>query len=553
MTVRCFLSKCGRAQREGKMKLPYEFEERMKKMLGDEYDDFMASYDRPRLRGLRVNTMKITPEEFEKAAPFPVRRVPWVSDGFIYPNDVFPARHPYYAAGVYYLQEPSAMTPASRLPVEPGDRVLDLCAAPGGKATELAARLRGTGILVANDASNSRAKALLRNLELFGTENMFVTNEMPDRLADVFSGYFDKILVDAPCSGEGMFRKDPDVAETWSPERVRYFASQQRNILENARKMLKPGGYLMYSTCTFSPEEDEQMISWFIRTFPDFSLQEMEGYAGFSEGRPDWADGNPELRKCVRIWPHRMDGEGHFLALMRRNLSVDPELEAESGQRQGNIAASALSASRGLADAVTGFPAGERAGCTEAGLSVLGIGDRARTDDRTQSDLLCRRKKKTRRGGASGKGRGRENMPSDIRPDPEQMELLSEFLPQSDTEKIERRAGKGYYVQELPDGAGRLNFLRNGLYLGEWKKKRFEPSQPLAMALNPEKFGRFFSMRPGDERIARYLHGETIQADPEREKISDGWNLICVDRFPIGWGKYANGTIKNKYAASWRK
>ena len=217
----------------------------MKEMLGGEYDDFMASYDRPRFRGLRVNTMKVTPEEFEKDAPFPVRRVPWVSDGFIYPNDVFPARHPYYAAGVYYLQEPSAMTPASRLPVEPGDRVLDLCAAPGGKATELAARLRGTGILVANDASNSRAKALLRNLELFGTENMFVTNEMPDRLAGVFSGYFDKILVDAPCSGEGMFRKDPDVAETWSPERVRYFASQQRNILENARKMLKPGGYLM--------------------------------------------------------------------------------------------------------------------------------------------------------------------------------------------------------------------------------------------------------------------------------------------------------------------
>ena len=486
-------------QREGKMKLPYEFDERMKKMLGEEYSDFMASYDRPRLRGLRVNTMKITPEEFETIAPFPVKKVPWVSDGFIYPNDVFPARHPYYAAGVYYLQEPSAMTPASRLPIEAGDRVLDLCAAPGGKATELAAKLRGTGILVANDASNSRAKALLRNLELFGTENMFVTNEMPERLSGVFSGYFDKILVDAPCSGEGLFRKDPDVAETWSPERVRYFASQQRNILENARKMLKPGGYLMYSTCTFSPEEDEQMISWFINTYPDLSLQEMEGYSGFSEGRPDWADGNPELRKCVRIWPHRMDGEGHFLALMRRDLSSGSDRE-------------------------------------DSGAALHG-----------------REKKRTSRGRVSGRTRERQTLSSDIRPDSEQLELLREFLPQAETGRIERRSDKGYYVQELPDGAGKLNFLRNGLYLGEWKKKRFEPSQPLAMAKRPEEFENVFSMKPDDERIARYLHGETIQTDPKRERVSSGWNLICVDRFPIGWGKYANGIIKNKYAASWRR
>ncbi|MGI6056932.1 MAG: RsmB/NOP family class I SAM-dependent RNA methyltransferase [Bilifractor sp.] len=535
------------------MKLPNEFDERMKNMLGNEYADFIASYDRPRLRGLRVNTMKITPEEFEKIAPFPVRRVPWVTDGFIYPNDVYPARHPYYAAGVYYLQEPSAMTPASRLPVEPGDRVLDLCAAPGGKATELAARLGGTGILVANDASNSRAKALLRNLELFGTENMFVTNEMPDRLADVFTGYFDKILVDAPCSGEGMFRKDPEVAETWSPERVRYFASQQRNILENARKMLKPGGYLMYSTCTFSPDEDEQMISWLIRTFPDLSLQEMEGYSGFSEGRPDWADGNPELRKCVRIWPHRMDGEGHFLALMRRDSSAEPQSCPGSGRVTGDGSASVFPAQWEISNSGDGFREVGEGGCEEAGLSGQGRRNCSGSVPSVRSKKKTRADRTSANGRASGKSRGRQAAASDVRPDAEQMELLGEFLPQAQPEKIERRADKGYYVQKLPDGAGRLNFLRNGLYLGEWKKKRFEPSQPLAMAEHPEEFRNVFSLKPEDERVARYLHGETIQTDPETERVCSGWNLICVDRFPIGWGKYANGIIKNKYAASWRK
>ena len=188
---------------------------------------------------------------------------------------------PLYAAGVFYLQEPSAMTPASRLPIEPGERVLDLCAAPGGKATELNARLKGTGLLVANDISNARAKALLRNLELFGSENVLVTNETPAGLADVFPGFFDKILVDAPCSGEGMFRKDEAVIGTWTPERPDFFADLQREITSNAVKMLRPGGLMMYSTCTFAPQEDEGTVSFLLENFPEMELIEMEGYEGF--------------------------------------------------------------------------------------------------------------------------------------------------------------------------------------------------------------------------------------------------------------------------------
>ena len=200
------------------MNLPKEFEEKMKTLLGSEYEEYTACYDEPRHYGLRVNTAKISVEDFLKIAPWPLEPVPWIENGFYYDGDhIQPSKHPYYFAGLYYLQEPSAMTPASRLPVEPGDRVLDVCAAPGGKATELGAKLQGTGILAANDLSSSRAKGLLKNLELFGIGNVLVLSEEPGKLVSYFEGYFDKILIDAPCSGEGMFRKDKKMVKASSP------------------------------------------------------------------------------------------------------------------------------------------------------------------------------------------------------------------------------------------------------------------------------------------------------------------------------------------------
>ena len=298
--------------------LPQEFLTRMQDMLGDEFDAFLTSYDAPRTAGLRVNTKKCRTEDFPPLVPGTWKKIPWIPNGYFVPDGMRMGQSPLYAAGVFYLQEPSAMTPASRLPIEPGERVLDLCAAPGGKATELNARLKGTGLLVTNDISNARAKALLRNLELFGSENVLVTNETPAGLADVFPGFFDKILVDAPCSGEGMFRKDEAVIGTWTPERPDFFADLQREITSNAVKMLRPGGLMMYSTCTFAPQEDEGTVSFLLENFPEMELIEMEGYGGFSKGNPVWGNGDPEIEKTVRIWPHKMNGEGHYLALFRK-------------------------------------------------------------------------------------------------------------------------------------------------------------------------------------------------------------------------------------------
>ena len=243
--------------------------------------------------GLEGFTHPDYPDAVRLATPAPVHALPGFAEGWV------------------TVQDASAQGCMRYLLPENGERILDLCAAPGGKATELNARLKGTGLLVANDISNARAKALLRNLELFGSENVLVTNETPAGLADVFPGFFDKILVDAPCSGEGMFRKDEAVIGTWTPERPDFFADLQREITSNAVKMLRPGGLMMYSTCTFAPQEDEGTVSFLLENFPEMELIEMEGYEGFSKGNPVWGNGDPEIEKTVRIWPHKMNGEGH--------------------------------------------------------------------------------------------------------------------------------------------------------------------------------------------------------------------------------------------------
>lgn len=454
--------------------LPIDFTEKMRGILGDEFGEFIKSYEEPRNFGLRVNTAKISPEEFEKLAPFHLRKIPWVENGFYYEEQDVPSRHPFYYAGLYYLQEPSAMTPASRLPVEPGERVLDLCAAPGGKATELGARLRGKGLLVANDISASRARALLKNVEVFGIRNSFLINEVPGKIAERFEGFFDKVLVDAPCSGEGMFRKDADVAKVWDAAKPLACAKIQKEIIGKAADMLRPGGMLLYSTCTFSPEENEQIIAGLLRERGDMHLAEMEGYEGFAEGRPDLADGNPELKKCVRIWPHKMAGEGHFLALLKK----DGEAEAFDGKTV------------------------EKSKMTKAERKVL-------------EEFFC---------------------------DVSRMSI----------ESMEVRKGQVYYMSGLLSEQKGIAFLRNGLYLGELKKDRFEPGQAFAMALRKEEYASVLDFEQTDDRVFRYLKGETITVDDMQVNRKKGWQLVCVNGYPLGWGKLVNGILKNKYLASWR-
>ncbi len=297
--------------------LPVAFLLKMQELLGKEYGQYLESFKEEWKPGLRVNTWKLEPRELAKLVPWNLEPVPWADNGFYYdgtPDEeaLRPSKHPAYYAGLYYLQEPSAMTPAAMLPVVPGDRVLDLCAAPGGKSTELASKLKGRGMLVSNDISYSRARALLKNLELAGAANICVTSEAPEKLAGVWPEFFDKILVDAPCSGEGMFRRDEDMVKDWNEKGPEYYVPIQRRILSQAAAMLKPGGYMLYSTCTFSVEEDEGNVSYVLEKFPQMELccLDLDKVPG--------ACGGFGLSGCMRLFPHRLRGEGHFLALMRK-------------------------------------------------------------------------------------------------------------------------------------------------------------------------------------------------------------------------------------------
>ena len=309
--------------------LPQEFLERMENMLGEEYPAFLKSYDIARYQALRLNPQKGDDVSFLNRGVFSLERVPWAEHGYYYTAKDTPGKHPYHEAGVYYIQEPSAMAPAAYLTRQmadgAGERILDLCAAPGGKSTQIAAAMAGRGILISNEIHPARAKILSQNIERMGIRNAVVTNEDSGRLTKYFPAFFDGIIVDAPCSGEGMFRKDETAVTEWSPENVRRCAGRQQEILENAAMMLKPGGRLVYSTCTFAPEEDEQAIGRFLEAHPEFALEETPDYPGLSHGVPAWGAGVTDgIEKTVRIWPHRTEGEGHYAALLRK--TGEPEI-----------------------------------------------------------------------------------------------------------------------------------------------------------------------------------------------------------------------------------
>lgn len=304
------------------LRLPEKFQERMQDLLKEEWPQLLSSWKKPEQQGLRVNTLKISSQEFVDRAPFEVEPVPWEEAGFYLLSADKPAKHPYFQAGLYYLQEPSAMAPVPCLGVQPGDKVLDLCAAPGGKSTQIAARLQGSGLLVCNDNNRERVKALVWNLERCGVSNAVVTWEEPARLAGVFPSFFDKILIDAPCSGEGMFRRDERAVKSWEEYNSTVCASIQKEILTYAAQMLKPGGKMLYSTCTFAPEENEAVLAAFLKKHPGFSLEELPLGHGWDTGRIDWLPGKndkrEDIKKARRLWPHKTRGEGHFLALLKK-------------------------------------------------------------------------------------------------------------------------------------------------------------------------------------------------------------------------------------------
>lgn len=316
--------------------IPNLFKQRMRQMLDEEYPAFEESLRQEPYQALRINTLKADPADFLKKELFLLRPVPWADNGFYYaPGDV-PGKHPYHAAGVYYIQEPSAMAPAEYLQAKPGEKVLDLCGAPGGKSTQIAADMQGEGILICNEIHPARAKILSENVERMGICNAVVDNESPQRLAEAFPEYFDKILVDAPCSGEGMFRKNEDACREWSLENVALCAKRQDGILACAARMLAFGGRIVYSTCTFASEENEGTVSRFLRDHPEFEAVSVKKAEGMTGGRQDWIlDAAEGIANTVRLFPHRLNGEGHFLAVLKKKEEYGAQAEANERTERG--------------------------------------------------------------------------------------------------------------------------------------------------------------------------------------------------------------------------
>ena len=301
------------------IKLPPEFLERMKEMLGDEYENFLEAFsDEIPYTGMRISTLKQASREAVFLQTGELEQVLWCKNGYYGDKKLLSGKHPYHVAGLVYFQEPSAMLPAEALNIDKGDFVLDLCAAPGGKTTQAAEKLSGTGLLVANEIIPKRASILAENIQRMGIKNAVVTNESPEKLSQKYIEFFDKIIVDAPCSGEGMFKKEPQAIDEWSIEHTISCGQRQKNILESAFSMLKGGGYLVYSTCTFAPCENEEIVKWVLEKYPDVQLVPIKA-EGVSEANGKWADSDLDFSGAKRIFPHKSKGEGHFTALFKKN------------------------------------------------------------------------------------------------------------------------------------------------------------------------------------------------------------------------------------------
>ena len=455
-------------------KLPSLFLVRMQALLGEEFPAFQQSYSEISHAGLRVNSLKLSARQYRKLSPISLTPVPWCPGGYLLPPDAQPGKHPYHAAGLYYLQEPSAMAVAEILAPLPGERVLDLSASPGGKSTHLAALMQNQGLLVANEIHPKRVWDLAENLERCGVRNAAVANETPERLAAHFGLFFDRVLLDAPCSGEGMFRKSESSRSHWTPGHVHSCSLRQQGILHAAAHMVRPGGTLVYSTCTFDPEENEAVIGHFLQEHPDFILNPPPMHPGFSHGMPAWAPQYQQfsLEQTVRIWPHQSVGEGHFIARLQRLGHPDPTAT---------------------------YPVSSP---SQAG----------------QSTLL-----------------------------PQLYHHFQDFLSENLT-GIDFTAGLalfGSYLYQLPSGLpslADLKIIHPGWWLGVFKKDRFEPSHALALGLAVSQAQHSLTLSADHPALSAYLRGESFPSSGE-----DGWILIAVDGFPIGWGKRVQGMLKNAY------
>ncbi|MEK5415615.1 rRNA cytosine-C5-methyltransferase [Paenibacillus odorifer] len=500
--------------------LPSSFSERMMDLLGTDYNQFADSYKETPNGGVRVNTLKISVEKLQALSILELEPIPWCPTGFYTEDGARPGKHPHYHAGLYYIQEPSAMAPVELLDVQPGDRVLDLCAAPGGKSTQISAKLSGEGLLVTNDLHPERTKALAKNLELYGVRNGIVLNESPDHIAAAFPLYFDKILIDAPCSGEGMFRKDEDMVKQWDSGTPAKYAAMQRDILRSAATALAPGGTLVYSTCTFATEENEEIIAEFISEHPQFSVITVGGTGSF-------APGFGELSGTARLWPHKVKGEGHFMAVLQH---VGPKVSAEE-RDQAEVKLSAVTRN---------------------------------TNKKGTAHIKSANKPEARRGkegkfsnkSAAGAERGRQGSGEE-----QALAAYGDFI--KDQLGWEPKGypiffGDHLYISPLPkERLNGLKAIRPGWYVGHVRNGRFIPGHPMATALHSEESCRSVSLSSTSNEAISYLKGETLLISQERLSIKigttqKGYVLVCIDGYSAGWGKWQDGVLKNEYPAGWR-
>ena len=472
--------------------LPEKFLERMQNMLGEEYPAFLESLSGKRYRALRLNPLKTRIQEGKEKLPFTLSPVPWTKNGFYYEEEEQPGKHPYHEAGLYYIQEPSAMAPVPCLmeertsaatiperqeePATPG-RVLDLCAAPGGKSTQIAEYMRGRGMLITNEIHPQRAKILSENIERMGISNAIVLNETPESLSKRFIAFFDRILVDAPCSGEGMFRKNDNAGEEWSEENVAFCAERQDGILDCAATMLKPGGRLVYSTCTFAPAEDEGSVSRFLETHPDFCLEKEE-----------------------RLMPHKIKGEGHFLAVLHREGG-----QLSSAATAGTEKSLTLKDCREFLDfakeALT-IPAEE----LTAGKILLRFGEQLYLAPAETPSL--RGLKVLRPGLHLGTVKKNRFEPS---------HALALFLKKEQVVHAVNLACDGTAVRKYLEG--------QTLTIGEGC----------------------------DVEMAHIITRGRMAAEQADVSLPKGWCLVCVDGYSLGWGKAAGAVLKNHYPKGLRK
>lgn len=471
------------------MALEY-FEQRERALLGDRYDILYTPPAEKAARGVTVSALRCTPQDFAARADFAIRPSPFCAAGFCVDDPDFkPGRHPYHAAGVFYSQEPSASSAAPLLGVKPGMRVLDTCAAPGGKTSQLAAALQGKGLLVANEFVASRAAILKQNLERMGVRNAVVLNEDTGRIAAALPEFFDRVLVDAPCSGEGMFRKEEEASRQHSEALVEQCAALGAQILDNAAAALAPGGVLVYSTCTFAPQEDEAQVGDFLARHPEFTLLpalEESSLTFGSEGEPNRAGEHPyDVSKVRRIWPCQ-GGEGHFLARLQKAGTPRPLNEEELFRPKA-----------------------------------------------------AKSKPKKAKPAKGGKGQASVDVLSSWQT------FAKECFPNlADVPALVR--GENLLLPpafpEVP-----LHILRAGVLAGSAQKGRFVPEHHLFTAYGADCTNRE-ELALDDPRTIAYLKGEEIEA----RSAQNGWCCVLVDGFPLGGGKVSGGRVKNHYPKALR-